>query len=96
MSRTGMAPATLPPGARARIEREWGKPLPTLLAEWYYGKGWRQKDIAARLGVDQPTVSRWFRRYGLTARQPQWVMPEHGRPAPIRQRDPGSTTEVEA
>lgn len=84
-------------GARARIEREWGKPLPTLLAEWYYGRGWRQLDIADRVGVDQSTVSRWFRAYGLTARQPHWMIPDQGMPVVIRHKSASPTTaEVES
>lgn len=47
-----------------QLEQNYGKPLPEILQEYMALHG-NQLSVAAALGVSQPTVSKWLRKYGL-------------------------------
>lgn len=53
------------------LEARLGQPLGVYLAE-RYGRGYSQEQIAAELGVNRATISRWMSVYGI---QPRYYGP---------------------
>lgn len=47
------------------VEIEHGEPVGALLRRLYVTEGMSQAAIAQRLGLDQGTVSRWMRDFGV-------------------------------
>lgn len=55
--------------AQQILEGQLGRPLPDVLHEWYHRDGLTQAEIAAKLGgLDQSTVTRWMRQFGIAVR----------------------------
>jgi len=52
-----------------------GRTLEEWLWELYHARGMTQQAIADLLGCNKSGVCRAMRRYGIPARQPQWVLP---------------------
>jgi predicted transcriptional regulator/Holliday junction resolvase-like predicted endonuclease len=50
------------------IESKFGSPLGLLLKRLYYEENLSQNEIARLLGVTQQPISRWFKKFGIKAR----------------------------
>lgn len=67
-----MPPATnvvLKSNSQQILEARHGRPLEALLDEWYHRDGLTQAEIADKLGgLNQSTVTRWMRQFGIPVR----------------------------
>lgn len=52
------------------IEARMGRPLEELFRELYVERGLTQAEVAAHLGIEASTVSRWMTALGIEARFP--------------------------
>lgn len=50
------------------VEARIGRPVDEYLRDAYVTRELHQAEIAAELGVDPATVSRWMARYGISTR----------------------------
>lgn len=52
------------------VESRMGRPLEDLFRDLYVDRGLTQAEVAAELGVEASTVSRWMTALGVEARFP--------------------------
>ena len=48
-----------------KIEEKWGKPATVLLREWHWKDNLKHGEIATKLQLPRPTITRWFHRLGI-------------------------------
>lgn len=65
---TATTNVVLKSNAQQRLEARLGQPLETALRDMYHREGLTQIEIAERLGLDQSTVTRWMRQFGIPVR----------------------------
>jgi len=59
-------------GLEAAIEKAYNKSVKEILRELYTEKGLTQVQIAEQLNVGGSTISKWLKKYKLTAKRPPW------------------------
>jgi CRP-like cAMP-binding protein len=64
----GMTDATDATLGMQLVETRLGRPVAEVVRDAYLVRELPQADIAAELGVDAATVSRWMARFGIQAR----------------------------
>jgi len=47
------------------IEQRWHKPLAVLLQEWHWKENLKHNEIASKLKLPRPTITRWFRQFNV-------------------------------
>jgi len=62
------ANVVLKSNAQQLLEASLGRPLEEALRDWYHRDGLTQIEIAEKLGLDQSTVTRWMRQFGIPVR----------------------------
>jgi len=47
------------------IEEKWSGKLPELFCAWHWKENLKHSEIGERIGVPRPTITRWFRQFGV-------------------------------
>ncbi|MGD0977287.1 MAG: LAGLIDADG family homing endonuclease [Minisyncoccia bacterium] len=47
------------------IEQKWQKPLIVLFKQWHWNNNLMHKEIALKVGVSRPTITRWFHQFKI-------------------------------
>lgn len=49
------------------IEKIWGKPISVLFYDWHWKDDLKHKEIAGKINIPRPTVTRWFNQFKIPA-----------------------------
>jgi len=50
---------------RYEIERKWKTSIEELFYKWHWDENLRHREIAEKVGLPRPTVTRWFKEFGI-------------------------------